>query len=363
MPGMGREQKPRGKRPFAAMLSVALSASTALSGHAQVPADVAAYRLLVDDYRAARPTAEGDLKRLTTDPSIIDRVIEPSSGWSPVDLAAAAMLHTDVSLRLVKMARQPDAVAHIDAATTLLRAAVARRSELAPFARRWRETVAGLLHAFGAPEIASNLSTNGMKWLPESEEQLRAMAAFEMGITAEIQAAVAGPLSGPQPKRTSAVPPDARRELRAAARHFEVALAADPACTEAALHLGRVTLLDGRDVEAARWLRAASAAHSVPVRYLGMMFLGVIAERQARYDEAAKQYRAALDTFPWGQAAPLALSHVLMRAGWEQEARETLAVHFARTRGRTVEPLWTYLANPATDLGPSLDQLRAEVWR
>jgi predicted Zn-dependent protease len=99
------------------------------------------------------------------------------------------------------------------------------------------------------------------------------------------------------------------------------------------------------------------------VRYLALMFLGVIAERQARFDDAEKQYRAALDTFRWGQAAPLALSHVLMRAGREQEAHETLAAHFTATRGRVVEPLWTYLANPATDLGPSLDQLRAEVWR
>ena len=52
-----------------------------------------------------------------------------------------------------------------------------------------------------------------------------------------------------------------------------------------------------------------------------------------------------------------------MRTGREQEARESLAEHFTVTSGRTVEPLWTYLANPATDLGPSLDQLRAEVWR
>lgn len=360
---MRGEQKPRGKRPCTATLSVALIAVSALSGHAQVPADVATYRLLVDEYRAGRPAAEAGVTRLTPALSIIDRVVEPSSGWSPMDLAAAAMLHTDVSLRLVKLARQPDAVAHIDAATTLLRAAVDRRSEQAAFARRWRETVAGLLHALGAPELASTLTANGMKWLPESEAQLRAMAVFEMGVVSEIQAAVAGPLSGPQPKRTSVVPPDARRELRTAARHFEVALAADPACVEAALHLGRVTLLDGRDAEAERWLRVASAAHSVPVRYLAMMFLGVIAERQARYDDAARLYRAALDTFRWGQAAPLALSHVLMRAGREQEAREILSAHFTTTGGRAVEPLRTYLANPATDLRPSLDQLRAEVWR
>ena len=107
----------------------------------------------------------------------------------------------------------------------------------------------------------------------------------------------------------------------------------------------------------------AAAADTLPVRYLAMMFLGVDRGAPGALRRCRETVRAALDTFRWGQAAPLALSHVLMRTGREQEARETLAAHFTTTRGRTVEPLWTYLANPATDLGPSLDQLRAEVWR
>jgi tetratricopeptide (TPR) repeat protein len=360
---MCREPKPRGQRRSGAAVAVALLVIAANSGSAQAPADFAAYRQLIDEYRAGRRVADGDISRLTSDQSIIDRAVEPASGWSAVDLSAAAMLHTDLALLLVKKARQPDAVAHIGAATTLLRGAVDRSSGQAEFARRWSSTVGGLLHASGAAEIASNLTTNGLKWLTQSEGQLRALAAVEKGITAEIQAAVAGPLSGPQPKRTPVVPLDARRELRVAARHFEDAVAADPSCAEAALHLGRVRLLDGRDADAERSLRLAAAADSIRVRYLALMFLGVIAERQARYEDAVKQYRAAFEAFRWGQSAPLALSHVLMRTGREQEAREALAAHFTTTKGRTVEPLWTYLANPATDLGPSLDQLRAEVWR
>ena len=52
-----------------------------------------------------------------------------------------------------------------------------------------------------------------------------------------------------------------------------------------------------------------------------------------------------------------------MRQGREAEARAAVARHFSGTRARVVEPLWTYLADPATDLGPSLNLLRAEVWR
>jgi tetratricopeptide (TPR) repeat protein len=246
---------------------------------------------------------------------------------------------------------------------TLLRAAVDRDPARAEFALRWRDTVGGLLATFATPEIAAQLNAERMKWLSVPDERVRALAAFDRGVATEIQAAIAGPLSGPQPKRTQVVPPAARGELRAAARHFEAALAADPSLAEAALHLGRVTLLDGRDVEAGRWLRAAAAAEGPSARYLGLMFLGVIAERQGRFDDAAAQYRAAHEAFRWGQAAPLALSHVLMRAGREREAHEALRAHLTTSDRRVVEPLWTYLANPATDLGPTLDLLRAEVWR
>jgi len=92
------------------------------------------------------------------------------------------------------------------------------------------------------------------------------------------------------------------------------------------------------------------------------MFLGAIAERGSRYADAERLYLDAREAFPRGQSAPLALSHVLMREGREADARTAVARHFTG-RARVVEPLWTYLADPATDLGPTLDLLRAEVWR
>jgi len=356
-----RSQTLRRKWPPTGAVVLTLLASSP-SGSAHPTRDIVADRQLVDEYRAGSQTADGDIAWLSDDPSVVARVVAPASGWTPMDLMAAAMLHTDASLRLAKAGRRADAVVHVDAASTLLRAAVDRESERSEFARRWRDTVAGRLHDGGLPDVASTLRTHAVIWLRESEEQFAARAAFEMGIISEIHAAVAGPLSGPPPKHSSVVPPQARWELNAAARHFESALATDPNCVEAALHLGRVRLLVGREREAERWLRIASGADSVPVRYLGMMFLGVLAERQARYADAETQYRNALRVFRWGQSAPLALSHLLMRTGREPEARDVLAMHFATTRGRVVDPLWTYLADPATDPGVTLNQLRAEVW-
>ena len=200
-------------------------------------------------------------------------------------------------------------------------------------------------------------------WLAESNQQAEARAAFALGLTDEIRAAVARPAQRNSPKQAVPVPPEARRALADAASHFQDALAADPADEEAALHLGRTLIVAGRETDADLRLRIAAAAPDRPVRYLAMMFLGAIAERQSRFADAERLYGAAFDAFPWGQSAPLALSHLLMREGREGEARAAVARHFTRPDGRVVEPLWTYLADPATDLGPTLNLLRAEVWR
>lgn len=278
------------------------------------------------------------------------------------DAAAEAMRHTDLLLKLVKEGRPQEAATHLDAATSLLRDAVERDADRAAFAQRWRTTVAGLLHAFGSPDLANRV-TDAMAWLKTTNAAVTADTSFRQGLAAEIRAAVAGPLSGAIPKKVVALPSEARHELATAARNFEDALAADPACAEAALHLGRIRLLTGREADAERLLRIAAAGPVVPVRYLGLLFLGTIAERQGRLADAESQYRAAFVLFPWGQSAPLALSHVLMRAGREADSRATLTDHFTATRNRVVDPLWSYLGDPATDLGPALDLLRAEVSR
>ena len=329
----------------------------------QQPADVAAYRQVIDAYRDGRVSHGEPVASGADDLSIVSRVVGSASGWAAADLTAAAMFHTDVALRLAKASRHDGAAAHADAAAALLRAAVEREPSRTAFARRWRSTVAGLLHAADAVDLAKSIEAEALPGLGDSKQQIDARAAFARGLSEEIRAAVAGPLSGRVAKRNAPVPPEARRTLVNAAGHFQNALAVDPAHAEAALHLGRIMVVVGREIDADRPLRMAGGSPDSPVRYLALMFLGAIAERQSRYADAERHYAAALDAFPWGQSAPLALSHVLMREGREAEARAAVARHFTRTGGRAVDPLWTYLADPATDLGPTLNLLRAEVWR
>jgi tetratricopeptide (TPR) repeat protein len=323
-----------------------------------------AYRARVDSYRTGTDAGDGPDGSGGDDlPGLIDRAVNPVNGWTSVELEAAAMLHTDVCLRLVKTERTSDAQVQLDAAGTLMRAAVARDAAQIDYAVRWRDTVSGLLEAYGARDLAKSLDSSGHEWWPQSKAESEARTAFTDGLTHEIRAAVAGRLSGPPPTHPFVIPPDATSALRLAAGDYERALEIDPRLVEAALHLGRVVILLGRDADGVPRLRDASTAADSAVRYLALMFLGAVNERGRRLDAAIDQYRQASEAFRWGQSAPLAISHALMRAGRDEDARTVLTDHFNATRGRACDPLWTYLADPATDLGPTLDELRAEIWR
>jgi Tfp pilus assembly protein PilF len=151
--------------------------------------------------------------------------------------------------------------------------------------------------------------------------------------------------------------------FRAAAEAFASAASLDPGLLDASLHRGRAWILAGEPAKAVQPLTAAAQSPDRHVRYLAVMFLGAIAEADGQLEEAEVRYRAAAATAPFGQSAPLALAHLFGRTGRDAEARALLSGHFARTRGRVAEPLWTYLGAPADHLGESLQELRAEVWR
>jgi tetratricopeptide (TPR) repeat protein len=315
-----------------------------------------AYQAAVAAYRSGDPADDVPAE-------LAERAGDPASGWAPIDLEAAAMLHTDVCLRLVKAHRQAEASTQLDAASALLRAATARAPDHVEFATRWRDTVSSLLQAFEAKDLGVELDARGKKWWPASKERLAAQAAFAVGLTHEIQAAVAGRLSGPPSTRAILIPAAGVSALRSAQEHYAIALTHDPTYPEPELHLGRIAVVLGRDAAALPHLRVASTATSPQVRYLAFLFLAVVSERAGQLDDAVEQYRRARDAFRWGQSAPLALSHALMREKLDADARAVLSGYFSATRGRAVDPLWMYLADPSTDLGPSLSALRAEIWR
>ena len=185
-------------------------------GLAQQSADLTSYRQALDDYRAGTPITERGAASITGDSSVAARIADASSGWTADALAAAAMLHTDIALRLVKQKRPHDAATQLDAAATLLRAAAQRDPVRLAFARRWRSTVAALAHAFGAPDLSERLRSEEMGWLNPPERALQAEPPFQLGLASEIRAAVAGPHSRPTPRKGGARPRGPRHGQRPA---------------------------------------------------------------------------------------------------------------------------------------------------
>jgi tetratricopeptide (TPR) repeat protein len=319
----------------------------------------------VDAYRDQDPGVEGLTRHSQDD---ISRAIgsllsapPADNAWAPIDLCAAAMLHTDVFLALLKDKKDADAQFHLNGASRLIDAVRQRSPAHATFVRRWRIVVAGLLNAYGASAWAEGLESAAAG---EATTHVESSRAFERGLVSEIQAAMAGDVSGPSRPYAGRFPRAAEAPLLAAAREYEAALAAHPGFSEAALHLGRVRMMLGHDDAATRWLTHAAAEEKRGrVLYLATLFLGAIAERQGQHADAERHYRVALADYRWGQAAAFALAQLLSRLGREDEARAVLIEHFQRTRRQVVEPLWTYLAESGEQLGRSLSELRAETWR
>jgi lipopolysaccharide biosynthesis regulator YciM len=141
-----------------------------------------------------------------------------------------------------------------------------------------------------------------------------------------------------------------------------MALKKDPSHAMAALHLGRIRMLQGERAEAARHFTTIVDAGDPRIRYLALLFLGSLAEREGRNADAERAYVDALRAYPLGQAGVLALSQLFSRTGQETKARQIIAVLVAR-KGN-VEPLWTYLPPPRLGLADYqmlLNELRAEV--
>ena len=297
------------------------------------------------------------------------RVYQPAVASAPAgaivpvlrqDPRTEAMRHADACLELLRGGRTADALVHLHTASTLLVEAGADAPRLTDFAYRWHVALAVAVHGFGLPGLAAELraSATQLEPLPRA----RAREAYEQGLNAEVQAGVAGPLAAPRTRPARTLPVDAERWLETAARHYESAVTIDSTFLEARLHLGRVRLLQRHAAEAEKWLAPVAAASEDRLRYVANMFLGALAEERQQYEDAERCYRAALDAWPWAQAAPLGLAHLLIRQNRDEEARALIARHFAGG-GALVDPLWTYLAQPGDLLGQTLDELRTEASR
>ena len=327
-----------------------------LAGARSTLQETSTYSTLVSAYRnqdaasirqlAARPVS--DVRAL------VDEALYDSRGqtaWTPDDLRAAAMVHTEVCLQLLESGRTSAAFVHLSAAGALIDMSDRELRPSGAFAQAWYVNVSMLLREAGAPVWADELQKRAHDRSMKSPGE----AKFQNGLEFEARACERGSLSAFDMKLSD--------DLRSAAREYEAALRKDPGLHRAALHLGRVRILRGTAATALAPLERATASSMRSERYLALLFLGAIAEGDDKPDEAEARYRLALRTFPWGQSGKMALARVLTRLGREGEGRATVADSLAVDRRQVADPLWTYLARAGEQTAATFDLMRAEVWR
>jgi tetratricopeptide (TPR) repeat protein len=138
------------------------------------------------------------------------------------------------------------------------------------------------------------------------------------------------------------------------------ALALDPTLHEARLRLGRLHLDGGRPIEAESLLEEVERQSGDDrQRYLARLFLGRLAERRGRLDEAAGFYRRALEAWPDSQAARLALGHAVERSSGPAAARPLVTASLAASQrlDRVADPWWLYPFGPPGLAKAALDRV------
>jgi tetratricopeptide (TPR) repeat protein len=353
-----------GRVPWCAVVVFALAPVEPAQGQvADTPFNV--YRTIVADYGRRDATAITRLERQRPEDldAAVRRATRADDVWPWETQRLAALLHTEVWLRcrLAACAAAPDA--HLDHAARLLDAVSRVAPRQRDFVERWRISVAGLLSHFDGPRAADALTTIIRERTATDERVTR---AYHRGLAVEWDGSLKGQIRAFTPIGAGSSTNEFQsRYWLAAAEAFKDALRRDPNYRPAALHLGRIRLLQGDVREASRLFEHARRSDDLRVVYLAALFAGSLAELDGNFDDADALYRQALMAYPTGQSAVMAWSQLLGRLGRDRDAEDAL-LRVLATDARVVDPLWTYLPPPRTELSyllADIELLVAEVVR
>ena len=321
--------------------------------------DVAAYAALVQLYRSGR--GQDATTQLAAWPhnDVASAVKTATAAWAPAERMVAAILHADTANVLLD-ARPDDAAFLIETGYALVQAAGpapfgADRGDDTP--RRWYYVVASMLISTGridGPEGAVRIVHQGRLAFPRDANLLVVRGALiEMRI--QTRWSFTGlrnelPDSSSERRRFEEI-------AKGAIADYQSALTINPHLANAQLHIGWLRLLLDDRRRARLALEAALAdADSDTVRYLAHLFLGGVAERDKRFDDATRDYQAAFEIGAGYQAACVALSHAEERAGHSSRARE-ISQQCVRLSAHD-DPWWDYRIKFDRD---ALYELRAEA--
>jgi hypothetical protein len=182
-------------------------------------------------------------------------------------------------------------------------------------------------------------------------------SAMDRGVVREAYGSLNGPTHPDRSVDTGVYAPEAFGQAAASYRtaivaHLEIA----------AVHLGRIELLQGHTAEARRLFgEAADNSHWRTTTYLANLFLGSMDEREGDWTDAERHYRAAVDAVDTAQSGHLALAAFLGRRGRPAEASRALAaVPVDTVASHLFDPWWSYLY-PYSDPQASYTMILAEL--
>jgi tetratricopeptide (TPR) repeat protein len=287
--------------------------------------------------------------------------LESKAEWNPATLRAAAMLHSDVGLAAFRNRNLQEFEFQIAIADGWLALADDRRSTPGSLRSRWNVTVARLLLANGEIGMAE-------RHLARVNDRISGDIAILLayGTVKETQAS----RLGAEYSRGRLDAPALSRKPRAAALLaaiplFEKAIGIEPGLVEAKLRLAHVHILKGDDATADAILTPIVGRPLPPqTKYLALLMLGGIRERQQQIDTAARGYVDAILAVPDGQSAYLALAQVMHRAGQSAEAATVLERLFGRAiLNPAADPWWTYPLGMDLNFDARFEEYRADVRR
>ena len=306
-----------------AAAGIALLASAAVSGRAQVVTPPEVYRAAVATYVktgdpavAVKPLIGWDQKALAD--AVIDMIKSGDAGLNE----AAAVLHLEIGVAVAGISTA-SSLGHLDLGSQLIdgiqptNSDVARNlsadriAEIAKVRATWRGVAASAFLSVNDLDRARPFIAQALKITPGSAALLTLQ-----GTADEIEGAGYNPddvESLMMKRRASQL---RTRFLLSAEQLYRQALSVDPAYPLAQIRLGRVEFLFRNMKAAAASLRKGSAAAEEPShRYLAAMFMGAFLQEQNDLAGARAQFERALELAPRSQNAIVALAYVELIAG------------------------------------------------
>ena len=326
---------------------------------ASFASDNGGYRALVDSYRRYGPDEVAAVLAMSREAATeaVDKAVSTSSTWRWDELRAAAMLHSQACLAALNKADRAACDFHLTQAQRLLQTVTVHQQH-EDFVWRWYTVMPRVLDDMEEKVLAQRLDAHvRTAWRLDTSR-----AEYMRGLQYELK----GAREGLRPSMVGsmvAASVSQARFLAAAADAFAKALKQRPDLSAAALHLGRVRMLQEQWGEAATLFHSALAGVDPSVNYLATLFLGSLVDRDGHVDEAEKLYRDAIRLMPYGQSASLVLAELLSRTGREAAARQVLAERVLHLDAELLDPFWAYNTAPDEAITTRFDLLRMEVWK